>query len=305
MRILYVAQHAPHGNSDEEAIGWALEQLGHEVVRVEERAAFAGLQQRTDVDFLLFHKWAGARVPAGCPKVFWFFDKVCEEEGDPEPSKLNNLCRVRRRWMEATLADPELLCGFCTDGDWVREGPPGKLVWLSQGFDERWAGRGKRLAHLDRDVVFFGTASTNGERRRRCLAFLREAYGDRFWTLAKEDAAPVHGQRLADICVNAKVVVAPDGPSTDRYWSNRVYLVTGLGGCLVHPFCAGLTEQYAADDLPTFKALDGLRLWVDALLADPELNREARGAAHRATMAANTYRHRCAKLVEEVERRLP
>ena len=41
MKVAYVARHQPHGNDDEGAVAFALEQLGHEVLRIEEVEAMA------------------------------------------------------------------------------------------------------------------------------------------------------------------------------------------------------------------------------------------------------------------------
>lgn len=327
MKIAYVARHNGQGNDDEGAIGWALEQLGHYVVRFSEYDAYGLGGNLYAHDFVLFHKWAGAAVRVGCPKVFWHFDRVASDP-DEQGTKLERWTADRRRWMARTMADPELLCGFCTDGDWVAhhepkcnclipslEGAgqhsptcsifkPNKLVWLTQGFDERQAGKGRFRPELARDVVFFGTANENGQKRRRCLEALRERYGDRLWTLNKETRQPIHGRELADLCVSAKVIVAPDGPSTDRYWSNRVYLVTGLGGCLVHPICKELRGQYPVDDLPMYGNLEALFWWIDLLLSDARGQATVKERGHRRTMTKHTYRHRCEALVEEVRGRL-
>lgn len=304
MKIAYVARHGDHGNNDEQAIAHALTQLGHEVLPVHEADALAAPSLIPDADFLLFHKWTGASAKTRMPKVFWFFDQVAEQE-DARGTKLEVWTAQRRAWMARTME--HVLVGFCTDGDWVAQDRTGKLAWLTQGFDERWAGKGRKEGPAP-EIAFFGTATRNGVRRRRCLEFLRERYGDRLWVLNKEAQAPIHGQALADLCVSAKVIVAPDGPCTDRYWSNRVYLVTGLGGCLVHPVLDGLDDEYPDDELAVYHDYEGhegsLSSWVDRLLENPYLNFDTRLAGHNATMQRHTYRHRCEALVEEVRRRL-
>ena len=125
MRIVYIARHGGHDNDDEGAIGFALEQLGHQVIRLPETCK-ASLINAQSCDFVLSHKWEDFSQASQVkhPLVFWYFDLLC---GDAAPQLR---IRSRRRWIHTMTK----LCavGFCTDGDWVSLDRTGKLHCLDR-----------------------------------------------------------------------------------------------------------------------------------------------------------------------------
>jgi glycosyl transferase family 1 len=300
LRIIYYADHRLHDNDDEGAIAWALEQLGHEVVKVQE-----GRPVKTCGDFCLFHHWAGLGdlEKLACPKVFWCFDLISST--DPELA-----VRFARRadWLEK--AKDVAAVGFLTDGDAVDRDRTGKLVWLPQGMDGRKAGFGVRSG-TPIPVLFTGWVSV-GETRRSFVAELARRYGRRFAVVGNDgpnwrEAAKrrKHGEDLANLLASASVVVAPDGPITDRYWSNRIYITLGLGGFLLHPYCAGLASQYVpGKELVFYQSRAELLELIDYYLDHCQEREELRLAGFFKTMQAHTYKHRCVELLNEVRRRL-
>lgn len=175
--------------------------------------------------------------------------------------------------MRDVLAIPRVVAGFCTDGDWVVEdrGRTGKLRWLMQGADERTLGFGTPIPDYAGAEILFTGMINHGRRRAEHVAHLQARYGDRFAVMG--DGGPKyrrHGRELADVFASCKVVVAPDGPNTARYWSNRVYLTLGLGGYLLHPRCEGLQEHYLASELTTYKDWAHLDYLIDRAIQLPE-----------------------------------
>lgn len=311
MRILYVANHNCGDNDDEGAITFALRSLGHTVHTVHEKARHRAPGQRMllgerGYDFCLFHKWATVSELAEVrvPCAFWYFDMIRPVDGD---TSLLPRSESRVKWMADVLRLPNVVAGFCTDGDWVLDCPlegREKLYWLTQGADERVAGFGTSTVR-DHPPILFTGMKHHGRKRAEHIDRLKERYGERFVMLG--DGGPkyrVHGRALADLFAAAKVVVAPDGPSTDRYWSNRVWLTLSLGGFLLHPHCARLREFYTPAELECYRTRDELEEMIDWYLDDADARRKMAQAGHAATINNHLYRYRCVELVKVMEGRL-
>lgn len=313
MKILFVAKHASGDNDDEGAIAFALRALGHEVVEVHEMRRHRDRPiESIDADLCLFLKWPTvseiAETAKRMPVVYWHFDMIRSVIGDPT---LQARSEHRMQWCADVL--PHVTLGFHTDGDWIAADKSGKLRWLMQGADERVAGFGRRYTAtavksdgtaVDLPPILFTGMVNHGQKRREHVEHLRERWGERFAVMG--DGGPKyrkHGRELADMFASVKVVVAPDGPSTDRYWSNRVYLTTGLGGFLLHPFCDGLDEQYGPNELMMYKDRAHLDELIERYLDQAnELERQALMIeGHKATMRRHLYRRRVAELLRMVK----
>lgn len=290
MRILYIARHGCGDNDDEGAVAYALEQLGHEVLRIHENKP----PPYPEADFCLFHKQnrldrlEGLRMP----KAFWYFDLV---DGSYD-SSLAGRSAHRVEWMGAALRTADL--GFCTDGDWVARDGTGKLRWLMQGMDERQVQMHK-LPEVH-ELLFAGMVN-HGRKRAEHIQELKQRYGDKL-TVMDGVKRRVHGAQLAKLFASAKIVVAPDGPSTDAYWSNRVYLALGLGAFLLHPACGRLRGHFSPNELTVYSDRRACEMYIDYFLDRPAERQQRREAGHRAVKERHLYRHRCEQLLEEVER---
>lgn len=314
MNIVYVARHDAGGNDDEGAVSYALGQLGHHVLRVHEREArrfFHAPGGFTAGDLVLFNKWDDVETIGRIKtlKVFWYWDLV----DFPSDPTLENRCRARREWMARTV--PLVDLGFCTDGDWaarcVLSAPPveRKLVWLMQGADERVVGRGVpvkpiRGVNLCQQILFTGLRRSCGQGRWSWVQEMERRWGDKFGWIERG----LHGRVLADAIAAAKVVVAPDAPVTDRYWSNRVYLTCGFGGLLFHPYCKYLEYgEFSYANLPMYRSRDELHDMVERVLSGdwPWKGADVLAAACLdETKARHLYRHRCERLIQTVKERL-
>lgn len=290
MRVIYIAKHHSGGNDEEGAIAHALTQLGHKVVCISEVGANVR-PLREKGDFLLFHKWRNlaALQAIKMPKVFWFWDLV-ELPSDP---MLRHRDDARKNWMEAVVPNVDL--GFLSDGDWVAQDKSGKLSVLRQGADERIAGKGLKHERAEFiDILFTGIRQGGGSSRHKFVDRMKSAYGSSF----QHVASGFHGKRLADLIANSRIVVAPDSPVTDRYWSNRIYLTLGFGGFLIHPYSEGLVDQYeGGKEVFYYRSFEGLQELIGRCLADGALCERVAEAGYRRTMREHTYRHRCEKLV--------
>lgn len=293
MNILYVAKHDSGGNDDEGAITHALESLGHHVTRLDEHKA-AVAYKHTNIDFLLFHKWYNptALNLIKFPKVFWYFDLV-----DYPDSSMDKRCKARTSWMDTITPIVDL--GFCTDGDWVKQDQSGKLITLRQGADIRKVGLG--VSSIDRIPILFTGIKHGGEQRSSFVATMRGHYGNRFC----HHQSGIHGRELANLIASARVVVAPDGPITNHYWSNRVYLTLGFGGFLMHPYCSELAKEYGhGSHIIYYHNRSELHELISKYLYLPEERKSIRENALEHTIANHTYTNRCEQLIKIVEERL-
>lgn len=307
LRILYLARHrSPVSNEDEQAIGWALEQLGHDVIRIPEpylspkrRRIPVTLHRISDAetqrpgDFLLFHHYSDfeqlQRFPH--PKAFWYFDRVtCD---DPT---LAGRSQVREAWLRQAMQHAGV--GFCTDGDAVARHPD-RLVFLPQGCDERVTGRGS--GHQTADILFTGIGRNGGQGRESFVHEMRARYEQRFLHVERG----FHGRGLANLIASHPIIVAPDAPLSDRYASNRVWLTLGFGGFLLHPYSQFLTECYQdRHEIVYYRNRTELHELIAYYLGRPEERQRIAQAGLQRTLAAHTYRHRAARLIEVVQERL-
>lgn len=299
MRILYVAKHGQqNSNDDEGSIAFALEKLGHEVVKYHESGIGDDWIPGRAYDFCLFHKWCNPRVLKNilCPKVFWYFDLV----DWPLDATLSSRCEARRRWMAEVTSLVDL--GFMTDGDWVARDTTGKLRVLRQGADERVVGFGTKQGSVyDCDVLFVGGVKGCGIQRESFLADLQERYKGRLLHVGKG----VYGRSLANLIASAKVVVCPDSPVTDRYWSNRVYVMAGFGACLLHPWVWDLNGvNNCIAGLLAYKNREEMFKYIDQLLANSEPREHMQRLVLADVQDRHLYRHRCEELVRVVKEQL-
>lgn len=300
MKILYVARHGQHNTDDEGAIASALARLGHTVTCVQESAE--GILGRHAAegghshDLLLFHKWYSPETLARftVPKVFWYFDLV-----DWPDETVAARCATRKAWMSEVM--PLVEVGFCTDGNWVMR-HESKLVWLPQGADDRCMTPVEHLASkTTADVLFVGTATQCGRGREDFVAEMRRVWGSRF----KHVAGGHYRESFRQLVRRAKVVVAPDAPVTDQYWSNRVYLTLGAGGFLLHPYAEGLTRQYAnGREVEFYETREELHDLVGRALVDEGWRRRVAEGGYLRTREEHTYLHRCRQLLATVKAKL-
>lgn len=295
MRILYVAKHNSGGGDDEGAIAFALERLGHEVVLChEDRAKAAGyVYKGRGFDFCLFHKWYDtySLTTIDFPKVFWYFDLV----DWPHDLTLSSRCEARKRWMAEVT--PLVDLGFCTDGDWVTRDTTGKLRVLRQGADERVVGFGREQERAH-DVLFVGGVKGCGVGRESFVRDLRKRYGGRFNWVERG----VYREDLRDLVARSKVVVCPDSPVTDRYWSNRIYVMAGFGACLFHP----RVEELVGQNLTLYDNREHLFALLEGHLETDNLQwlEPQRVKVLEMVKEKHLYRHRCEELVRIVKEQL-
>jgi len=309
VRILYIAKHGSGHNDDEGAIQYGLEQLGHQVTTVNERAIIN--IPTCDFDFCLFHKLFDPvviqRLGRRFPTIFWYFDLV-ETKGDRTLTRRN---AGRLQWMKRVRLYTSL--GFCTDGDWVANAPQGgklcDLIQLTQGFDERLylpLDDSTRLTTENKSHILFSGTIRNCGRERQAWFNKMEA---RYPRLFRHTVESFGRDQTLEVDMSA-VAVCPPFPVTDRYYSNRVYNLAGRGATIIHPYSERLSEEYQEGFEILFyrNEEEMFDLTEMALTAkeypDPfDIFSELGANAQRRTMKEHTYRHRCERLIEVVRDR--
>ncbi len=299
MKILYVARHdQPNSADDEGAIFHALTQLGHHVERCHESCGDKA--RRTNCDFLLFHHWQdyASIEQFGIPKVAWTFDLI----NWPADPTLKHRCKQRKEWMWELI--PRVNLCFMTDGDFVAGDASGKCIWLPQGADGRIVGRGADIAGQAMSkvpILFTGIGKSGGTIRESFVAEMQAKYGSMFVHVSRG----CYREKLAERIAGADIVVAPDGPVTNKYWSNRVYTALGFGACLVHPYCSELAKQYEdGKEIMFYRSRGELHVIIEMLLEDKAWRTSLGNAGLLRTQAEHLYRHRCEQLVRVVKERL-
>lgn len=287
MKIIHLARHGQtRSNQDEEAITYSLSLLGHEVVCFHETEWERALD--TPGDMLLFNKWfnvqALEKVKGRLKRVFWQFDLL----GQGSIAKLSKSVRGLLYYADY---------GFCTDGDWVREHQGEgctKLHWLPQGADPRMVGR--HPAGSPSRILFAGGNSI-GSQRQLWIRDMRSRWGRSFHQIVRQ-----HGAALAGHVSGADIVVAPDAPGTDNYWSNRIYLMLGFGAFLIHPYYSGLVDHYEdGKEIIYYRSRPDLHEKIAYYLEHPEERRAIAAAGLERTKRDHTYLQRCQKLMQIVE----
>jgi len=294
MRIAYVAKHDSGGNDDEGAITYALEQLGHEVIRIQERRGHLVVNYLPD--FVLFHKWFDQDTlrKLRCPRVFWYFDLVHHRD-----QVLRQRCIGRIHWMNCIT--PLVDLGFCTDGDWVAHDHSGKLVHLPQGADARIIGQACINPTTPTGTILFTGIRSGGRTRTTFVDEMRYSYRDRFIHITNG----AYRLSLASAIASSDIVVAPDGPVTNLYWSNRVYMALGFGAFMLHPYCSKLTEHYEHfKEIVYYETRIELHDLIDRFTSVPLVRQAIAKDALDRTAKEHTYTHRCQQLIEVVKERL-
>lgn len=300
MRVIYWANHSQRlpSNDDEGSIAHALRMLGHEVICVNENVN----PSRYRGDFLLFHHCPKFSYmdSVSIPRVFWSFDRF--NIGDPV---LAHRTQARMDWGSKVLK--RCVAGFCTDGDYVRLHNELKdtdclLYDLKQGADERIVGhqlptKPHTSSKKDIDILFVGTRG-HGTLREEFVDMMARQYKDRFVHVPKN----VYRQDLKYLVGRSRIVVAPDFPVSDHYWSNRVYLMLGFGAFLLHPYCEDLSAQYVhGNEIIYYHDRDDLHDKIEHYLTDHQSRQVISDNGLLRTKKFHTYYHRCEVLMNHMK----
>lgn len=285
MKIIYFANFENrYSDTTEKHISSAFTKLGHEVVQINERDFDIEKIISLRGDLFLFHKGGDLTgLPVTkliellnkltIPKVCWYFDKAWEG---------------REYWLEAVI--PYTNFTFMSDGSFIKRHNYPNLFYLNQGIGTDDITLGTPKPQYDCDVAFVG--ATYGERLKLC-SLLKQRYGDRFKVFKYS-----FGRNLYDLCATAKIIVAPKWPSTDFYWSSRVYMITGSGGFMLHPRLEGLKEEFEnKKNIAFYHDIESLFEKIDYYLEHEEERKAIQQAGYELTTTKYSYLERVKSLL--------
>lgn len=303
MKIIYLGNFdKPLTDNTEKHIKYALEQLGHEVIPIDEkgflevsddgygRKADAEILSVKNPDLFLFHKGGiGNRTSPEtlallikllshltCTKVCWYFDKVFPD---------------REEYIELVSAYCEYV--FLTDDTFIRRHKFKNLHCLRQGIGNEDMSLGKYRKEYDYNVVFTGNAY---ESRNQLVRLLGMRYGKKF--KAFNDA---FNRDLYDLCASAKIFVAPFYPSDEFYWSSRIYMTLGSGGFLVHPDLYGLRDEFTeGTHFAGYKDEREMIKTIDYYLKHEEQRKDIQEAGYEYCIEMFTYKDRVQQMLDKI-----
>lgn len=302
LRVLYICKEPITGNKDEYFISQGLLQRGCVVTVLSEER----VKKRPEIvrevgegqDLLLFHKWNDvitlSRFTDSFPRCVvacWYFDLV-----DCDDTTLSYRCKSRIRYLRSIENECSFI--FCTDGDWVfRNRSIYQVLRQGLGHHEVIPKRGD--VKKDIPILFTGISKGGGILRESFVSLLKRKYGRDFYHVENG----VHGPNLTDLINRSKVVVCPDYPVTGHYWSNRVYHMTGNGGCTLHPESKGLRLEFTDKQLVYYRNRDHLLERIDYYL-DPNHEEERDRIAINGAIQTREhylYQHRVDELLSRIK----
>jgi hypothetical protein len=181
---------------------------------------------------------------------------------------------------------PQVDYFILTDWTWGKNYP--KCRELRQGIGDPEKGV---FEQRNIDVAFVG--NPYGE-RQNLVKFLEDNHGKRFKIYERQ-----FNRNLNNLCASIPIFVAPLFPSDDEYWSNRVYLITGSGGFLIHPRLKGLEKEWG-DNLVYYDNLEDLKEKIKYYLQHPEERRTMKQKEYNYCVKNFTYKHRVEKLCQNL-----
>ena len=178
--------------------------------------------------------------------------------------------------------------------------------WLDQACPS-WLGACEHASPPEFDVLVFGSRGMAWRQRRRDAGDLvREGFTVAWAGHPDGDVPPgcqplpfCPPEKLPELASRAAVVLCVDARhDVEGYWSDRLWLATGMGACVVRRFTPGLPGGVVAHTRLTSESA-GLFYSVRRLCGSPGLRRSLGTAARRYVMANHTYEHRVQELLEQ------
>lgn len=152
-----------------------------------------------------------------CKKVLWFLEKIAGNKMKIVTSLMDKVDLV-----------------FVSDETWLRRFESDKIFPLHPAAPEKVL-VGKFDKELECDIAFVG--SIYGE-RLEMYEMLKKRFGERFKLFDDK-----FGKDYADLCKSAKIIIVPQVPFDDFFWSERIYTTLNNEGFCFHPRSQGLQDE--------------------------------------------------------------
>lgn len=165
---------------------------------------------------------------------------------------------------------------------------------------------------IGNDVIFVGGGAPTGEGpqyghkewpyRGKLLKWLRDTYGESYSKYGHPDPT-IRNAPLNQLYANSKVVVGDSlclNFNHPYYWSDRVYETLGRGGFLIHPFIEGMDEEFTDRENIVFYEYNNfhqLKSLIDYYLEHDEERLRIQRAGHEYVKNNCTYNDRLTEML--------
>jgi hypothetical protein len=242
---------------DEEHIAGALEELGHEVVRMQREEVGAFTEQ---CYFVLVSQWDGyppnlittlKTNTQGAPIVYWAFDYQVDGQEWHE-----QLVKGADLYLSKRIADSRY-------PNWQ---------WLSQDFAPKFLDSKFNINNYERDidVLFTGSYLPWATERNETLKAIDEKFNlvihsVNAWEGFKDIRPPIMDEGLSDLYARAKIVISIDHTLEAGYWSDRNSQIMACEGFVLFRYIS-LSEVRFKDYIQYFYSiedcLDKITYWL-------------------------------------------
>lgn len=247
--------------SDENHIHDALEELGHEVKRLQ-RGDTIPLTKGQDggFEFILVSQWSSydiewlqtAKNYFSCPLVFWAFD--FQEWGQ---AWCENLIAISNLYLSKRIADSKY-------PNWQ---------YLSQDFAPKFLDKHPVAVEKDIDVLFTGSYLPWATERNETLKAVDEKFNlvihsVNAWEGLKDVRPPIMDEGLPELYGRAKVILSIDHTLEAGYHSDRNAQIICCGRRPSFRYIP-MSETSFHDDVDYFYSIDDCLKKIEAKLSDP------------------------------------
>lgn len=316
MRIVYTGNFRP-SFSTENHLASTLEDLGHEVVKLQEDEMSAQDTLRIIEDSDKFTFWFYTRT-WGFQDANWLLEKLREKNIPSVSYHLDLYIGIERGNHVAN--DPFWKTDYCFQPDGSEESleefqklgikaifmPPGVLqkeCYLAEPDPDKYT----------HDIAFVGSYNYHPEwtYRQKLIDWLRLVYGNRF-KLFGSDGETIRGHDLNRLYASTKIVIG-DSLNARRlangelglfnrqwYWSDRLPETQGRGGFIIHPFIEGIYHYHPKDTTAyyEFNNFKDLHEKIEHYLKHEQERENLRYSGRIDTEAFNTYTTRLTTMLD-------
>jgi hypothetical protein len=315
MRVTFYGNHSLSYTSESHHCA-SLEELGHEVVRLQEPSTPASdiLDEAMRSDVFVWIKTHGWETEG----IEYVLGQLRENRIPIVAYHLDAYRQIPDRWA-SYQNDPYMRSldhFFTVDqclADWLNNNTPVRGHYLPPGVFGPECYISDQPSPYANEVLFVGSYGYHDSypMRPKLIDWLRETYGSRFTHIGGGGPiGTVRGDDLNRAYANSKVVVGDsyicDPNYQGKYWSDRVPETLGrAGGPLLHPWVYGLDEQFTdGEHLVTYRHGDfeDLKTTIDYFLddANSDERERIRLAGHEHAKATATYAHRWQTILDKI-----
>lgn len=278
LRIAYVGNFEPRHSTETHIARTLVEDLGHEVLRLQESTMeVPGIKRQTldwSADLFLYTRTWGFQGGDGHALL-----ADLDAAGIPSASyHLDLYWGISRE--RGMINDPFWRTKYVFTPDGASDDKFRNIgvnhFYIRPGVFRAECVPGNPQAKFEADVGFVGSLDSYHPEwlpyRQQLKNWLIATYGPRFrhWP---GDQPAVRNEELNDLYATVKVIIGDSlcvGFNREYYWSDRVYETIGRGGFLIMPWIKGLEEEFTDGEnivFFNFNDWDGLKEKIDFYLA--------------------------------------